>query len=180
MHIDHEFYSCDVTDPNTDDLITLTITFKSGVNPDASQMEYIAAAPVERRASYTGSGLPFSSAQMAFDNTPNKGSIQMNTYTHEIVVKSPNSYYSGHGTVLIPPTVYFSFIQNGKHRKVSVKLNDGVYYRTLTYPSQRTGAMFYDNVQNLPVRSQEQVLRDSAYPQDLSTVKTFWNLKPSL
>jgi hypothetical protein len=177
MHLEHDLYSCDV-DWIEDDLVKVRISFR-GVMPDDGAITYTAAAPIERRASYSGSALPFASAQMAFENTPNSGRLQIASM-HEITLKSPNAYYAGLGTVLIPPTVYFTYIQGGKEKKLSVKLGQSAFYRTLTYPSSRADAMFYDNVRNLPVRSQEQVFRDSAYPTNASDVKSFWNLKPSL
>ena len=38
--------------------------------------------------------------------------------------------------------------------------------------------MFYKSLQTLPVRSQEQILRDSAYPKKNKMPKNFWGLTP--
>ena len=54
----------------------------------------------------------------------------------------------------------------------------------LTYPPTnktvaRANPMFYDNRENLPIRSQEKVLRDSCYPDANKMPKDFWGLKPA-
>ena len=46
--------------------------------PDSMKLTYVAAAPVEWRSSFTGSGLPFTSKDQAFHNTPNQGTAMVN------------------------------------------------------------------------------------------------------
>lgn len=142
-------------------------------------VEYIAAAPTDLRASYTGSGLPFASPEMAMQGTPNKGTITLEAgNAFKINLKMPNSHYAALGTVLVPPTLYLTFFDMNlqKERTVSIVVDEPIPYRTLTYPNQRTSAMFYDV--KLPVRSQEQILRDSAYPCQMVQAPNFWGLKP--
>ena len=53
----------------------------------------------------------------------------------------------------------------------TIQIDEGIPFRTLTYPSPpsknpRTSPMFYHCGKNqLPIRGQEQVLRDSGYPE---------------
>lgn len=144
------------------------------------RVSYIAASPADFRASYTGSALPFTSPEMALQGTPNKGTLQLDSENgFQMTLKLPNSYYSGHGTVLVPPTVYLTFATSeAPERTVAVKLNEPLPYRTLTYPNGRTSAMFYDVP--LPVRSQEQILRDAAYPShSMQMPQNHWGLKPA-
>lgn len=146
---------------------------------------YSAANPPDYRATYTGSGLPFANQAMAFENSPNKGKAQLIDGNFEIKLMYPNSYYVGLGTVMIQPTVFLEYFTNdGKKRNTSIKLSDGIPYRMLTYPMSftlaRKDAMFYNNHHHLPVRSQEQVLRDSAYPSVNRMPDNFWGLKPAL
>lgn len=146
---------------------------------------YYAANPPDYRATYTGSGLPFANHQQAFENTPNKGKVNVVNDTFEIQLMYPNSYYVGLGTVLIPPTVFIEYeTRQGHTRVIDIKLSDGIPYRLLTYPMQytmaRKDAMFYSHGWKLPVRTQEQVLRDSAYPQFNKMYSNFWGLKPPL
>jgi hypothetical protein len=146
---------------------------------------YLAANPPDYRATYTGSGLPFANQHQAFENTPNKGKVQVIDGTFEIKIMYPNSYYIGLGTVLVPPTLYLEYYNTeGKTRKVSIKLSDGIPYRLLSYPMQNTlprkDAMFYSFGWQMPVRTQEQVIRDSAYPDKNIMHANFWGLKPPL
>ena len=153
------------------------------------KLYYIAAAPPDYRATFSGSGLPFANQVQAFQHTPNKGYVTVNGYgsEFEINLMTPNAYYVGLGTVYVPPTLYLEFVsQNGVKRNVSVKLSDGIPYRSLTHPgpgqntAPRSGPMFYATQFYLPVRSQEQILRDSGYPQENKMNSDFWGLKPPL
>ena len=159
-----------------------------GVITDAvigNEVRYIAASPADRRASFTGSGLPFHSEKQAFEGTPNKGRITLNANTFEIKLLFPNSYYVELGNKLVPPTLYVHYTTgNSEERMVSIKLSDPIPYRLLGYPKDftqpRTGPTFYHAHHNLPVRSQEAILRDSAYPSKNKMSEDFWGLKPAL
>lgn len=147
-------------------------------NVVGGRIRYAAAAPADRRSSFSGSGLPFSNNAQAFDNTPNQGSLelQMGNAFEITLAGIPNSYYAGLGTVLIPPTVYI-FYNNGSGEKiVSIQVTDSIPYRTLTYPSVRSGVEFYKGGFELPVRSQEQILVDGRYPE--RSHPDFWGLRP--
>ena len=53
----------------------------------------------------------------------------------------------------------------------------------LTYPQtpitiSRESPKFYDGGFQMPIRTQEQILRDSAYPSNNKMPKNFWGLKP--
>ena len=68
----------------------------------------------------------------------------------------------------------------------TIQIDEGIPFRTLTYPSPpsknpRTSPMFYHCGKNqLPIRGQEQVLRDSGYPEVNKMPNNFWGLKPPL
>lgn len=146
---------------------------------------YIAAAPADHRANYTGSGLPFYNQIQAFENTPNIGIINIGyNNTFEIKLLTPNSYMVGLGSVTIPPTLYIEFIDlNGKKKNISIKVSNGIPYRTLTYPltpRPRENTTFYDSQFYLPVRSQEQILIDSGYPKINMMPLNHFGLKPPM
>jgi len=123
---------------------------------------------------------------MAFDNTPNKGSVKVSPgNSFSIQIKYPNSYYAGLGTVIIPPTLFISFMDNNDvETVVHIPVSKGIPYRLLTYPMQYTKArkdcMFYEGGWELPVRTQEQILLDSAYPSRNRMDDNFWGLKPPM
>ena len=62
-------------------------------------------------------------------------------------------------------------------------MGNGIPFRMLTYQQtpvtvSRDSPNFYNGGFNLPVRTQEQILRDSAYPDKNTMPKNFWGLRP--
>lgn len=154
-------------------------------------IQYKAANPMDKRSSFSGSGLPFANYYQAFENSPNKGEVELSLgNVFEIQLLMPNSYYVSLGTVLVCPTLFIEY-NNGEMKKIiPIKLNNPVPFRSLTYPisqyhASRQNATFYEGMKDLPVRSQEQILRDSAYPETFNkndkhenVPMNFWGLKP--
>ena len=138
--------------------------------------------------SYSGSGLPFHDSIQAYQKSPNVGAVKAVNRKFEFRIKFPNSYYVGLGSLYVPPVVHFKICEEGSDTKKyhTIELGNGIPYRTLTYPSPpsnrpRDSPMFYYcNKNQLPVRTQEQVLRDSGYPEDNKMHDNFWGLKPPL
>ena len=144
------------------------------------RISYTASAPPDFHASFTGSGLPFANPSMAFGGSPNNGEMEVGSQNKfDITITMPNSFYSGLGTVLVTPSLFIRYNDNSV---ITIELGNGIPYRMLTYPSTTTAprksAMFYDGTWELPVRTQEQILRDSAYPSTDKMHSNFWGLKP--
>ena len=75
-------------------------------------------------------------------------------------------------------------ICNDKNIAVSkiqhINLSEGIPFRTLTWSPKRNwsnGPMFYNN-KDLPIRSQYEILLDSAYPNINKVPANFWGKKP--
>ncbi len=137
--------------------------------------------------SYSGSGLPFHDSIQAYQKSPNVGAVKAVNRKFEFRVKFPNAYYVGLGSLYVPPVVHFKICEEGSDAKKyhTIELGKGIPYRTLTYPSPpsnrpRDSPLFYHCGKSLPVRTQEQVLRDSGYPEDNRMHDNFWGLKPPL
>lgn len=83
-------------------------TIRGKVNAAGQQrLRFWAAAPVERRQSLVGSGLPFATEQQATENTPNQGNFQVSADgSFEFSVRVPNSYYTCQGNTLVSPQVH--------------------------------------------------------------------------
>ena len=145
-------------------------------------IKYNASNPPNYNSSYSGSCLPFPNETVAFENTPNRGVAEVINGDFSFVLQYPNSYYTNMGTVYMPPQVRMVLVDKDNKELSSIltlNLGEGVPFRTLTWPKQRNwnnGAMFYNN-QNLPVRSQNQILLDNAYPSINVTPKNFWGMK---
>lgn len=149
---------------------------------DTGTIRFIASAPPDRRASFSGSGMPFASASQAFFNTPNQGQVALATDgTFEVrLAAHPNSYYAGIGTVLVPPCVHVMYTCRGVLHRAAIKVAEvGVPFRLLTYPSTRSGPEFYDVPEQLAM-TQEAIFRASAFPTDNRQPSSFWQSKPSV
>jgi len=153
-----------------------------------SKIMYFAANPAEEnKHSFSSNGLPYPNPDIAFDNTKNVGAVKAVNGEFTIKLNYPNSYYVGMGSLYIPPHIHLKLCDPEFEDKLfSIKLGEGIPYRTLTHPAPpslnfRVSPLFYSNP-NLPIRSQEQILRDSSYPEyEGSPPKipdNFWGLRP--
>ena len=141
--------------------------------------------PPTYTTSFTGSGLPYANPTMAYDNTPNRGMTTANNGNFEFRLRYPNSYYMGLGTVCVEPSCHIKLCGDNSDGKIhTIKLGNGIPFRMLSYPPTsdtraRANPSFYEGRDKLPVRTQEQVLRDSGYPEANVMPKDFWGLTPS-
>ena len=186
FHFDDEF--CEgVVETQSDGNIVVKGDLK--INQPNVKIVYWASNPPDFNTSFSGSALPFYSPDQAFSKMVNAGSLITNGYSFEFKLFYPNSYYVGLGSVYIPPQVYIKICNpNIKSNVQVVNLGNGVPFRTLAHtapPSKnnRNSPFFYTN-ENLTIRSQEQILRDSGYPSfnilPPKTPDNFWGLKPPL
>jgi hypothetical protein len=156
--------------------VTVTVDLPAGID---QRIWYLAARPADRRASFSGSMLPFPAETMAFHGTPNAGTLRTSDAA-TIKFAYPNAYYAR--TELVPPVLYVLYSVNGRKEIVSLRLNS-TPYRDIAFPEQRTSPLFYAT--ECPVRDQYRVLLDSAYPTSrtfsthTSTPAEFWSLKPA-
>lgn len=148
-------------------------------------VKYSACNPPTYNTSFAGSGLPFPNEDVAFDNTPNRGVVEITNGYFSFSIKYPNSYYINMGTVYVAPHVKILLVNQNNEILGEVKtvnLGEGIPYRTLTWPNQRDwsdGPLFYKtNIDDLPVRTQYQILLDSAYPSTNNMPSNFWGTKP--
>lgn len=111
-----------------------------------ADIEYIAPAPLDRRASFTGSGLPYPSARHAFSDSPNQGRARSGGDGRvELAIVSPNGFYECSGTEYHDPFVILRFAdgQTETHALPQAATVCRVQ-RDLTYHEARTSPMFYE------------------------------------
>lgn len=162
-------------DPMSSD-VTVNITLTDVV--DNNEIRYVAAAPADYRYNFSGSALPFANPSQAFENTPNKGKITMSGNTFQVKLLYPNSYYIGLGTVMVPPMLSLHYKSNGEEKTLNIKIAESIPYRYLNHPESRVSPMFYHGTDELEVRTQEQILRESSYPSTNTMPSNYWGLKP--
>ena len=152
-----------------------------GINmANALNVKYWAASCPTCGYSFTGSCLPFPNEDVAYENTPNQGTIEIYDINFSLKFIKPNSYYTNQGKVLVKPHVNIMFM-TGDNKPLGtiykIDIDNYIPYRTLSM--ERKNVMFYHNAP-LPIRTQEEIIRDSAYPeQTMKEHKNFWGLKPS-
>lgn len=133
--------------------------------------------------SYSGAGIPFPNEKMAFEGNQNNGIVKVINGNFEILVDYPNSYYTDFGTVYVPPQINIQFVDSNNNdisKVYTIKLGNGIPFRSQSWSKKRNwndGPMFYYNP-DLPIRTQEQILIDSAYPCSNQEPNNFWGLTP--
>ena len=144
---------------------------------------YWAAAPPTYGVSFSGSGMPYPSPEVAYDRTPNKGVINVVNGSFNFSIKYPNAYYIGLGSLYIPPHINFKVsAQSNPDSYFSVQLDDGIPFRMLTYPAPpsqkpRVSPLFYCEPEH-GARTQEDILRNSSYPSTHTMPPNFWGDRP--
>jgi len=152
-------------------------------NSPTSKLYFWAAAPPTFGTSYSGSGMPYPSPEVAYDRTPNKGVVSVVNGQFSINMKYPNAYYTGLGSLYIPPHINFKVCEDGKSDSYfSVQVDDGIPFRMLTYPAPptnkpRISPLFYLEPEK-GARSQETILRVSGYPTTNTMPDNFWGERP--
>lgn len=155
------------------------------------KVRYIAAAPTHFSGSYMGSGLIYPSREVAFENTPTKGTLDGISF--DLYIRTPSAYTNNNNNDFHPPEILFiydvsdsSTVSGKKEKVVAIPVGNQIPYRNLHYyPNARNehGVFFYDNLFVKPVRTQEQILRDSGYPERTITTykipRDFWGNTPA-
>ena len=164
----------------------IEITGKLKINVPNAKIIYWAANPPDFNVSFSGSGLPYPSPEIAFQNTKNVGAVNAESGVFKIRLFYPSAYYVALGSLYVPPHVHLKICEEGYDKYFSIKIGAGIPYRTLTYPAPpslnpRLDPLFYQNEQ-VTVRTQEQILLDSAYPE-YETIppeipSNFWGKRP--
>lgn len=146
------------------------------------ELHWWGASPIERRTSYSGSGLPYPNPDIAYEKTVNQGKIKLNNNKFDFVLHDiPNSYYVANGTIYVHPTINIRVVRKTHQKQYNIELGQGVPFRHLTWSGQpnvepRSSALFYNTRFSLPFDNQEGILRRSAYPEQQIMPEDFWGL----
>ena len=201
------------------------VSLSSDMNPSDLKIVYWAANPPDYIQSFSGSGLPFPNPQVAYQNTPNLGAVNLQGNTYSFDILFPNSYYTQLGTIYNEPRVSLKLCSSNKDYDIqTIILQNPIPYRSLAYAApyltipRTTGncqkknnvdlscstygvcknepqtpgdvgkvvdkncmPFFYTNFyqqQPNPLRSQEQILWESKFPDKMKWFPNFWGNKP--
>lgn len=120
----------------------------------------IAPNTFDINASYSGTGLPFPCADIAFHNTKNVYLIKLNKF--DTIFEYPNSYYSVANKKKLVSSIFFVLESHDDHREfVRIELKDLYPLRTLINRESRTGPEFYSKkYDHLPIDTSENIMRE--------------------
>ena len=127
--------------------------------PDDMEVRWISAAPPDRRTSFSGSGLPFSSQEQAFHSAPHGVARVDPSGAYEIRLEGvPNSYHVRSSEHPVPPQVTVEWTSRGRRHLETIGVGRA------TEPSRSLRASCLDHRASFSdVRTQEDYLRSSGY-----------------
>ena len=133
LHFDNDFCKGIVEQNDSGNII---VRGNIKIPSSNTKLVYWASNPPDFNYSFSGSALPFSSADQAFSNMVNVGTTNTIGNSFEFKLFYPNSYYVGLGSVLVPPQVYIKICNGDSVSNVQViNLGPPMPSRTLTYPA---------------------------------------------
>lgn len=147
-------------------------------------IKFWAANPPTYSQSFSGSALPYPSEEVAFHNSSNVGVVPVKNGKFSFSITFPNSYYDNMGSVYVPPQIKIKACNNANiavSKIQQINLSEGVPFRTLTWTPKKNpdiGCMFYCNP-GLKARTQEEILKASAYPVVNKVPNNFWGERPA-
>ncbi len=153
----------------------------TGLGIEPQHIRWLAAAPVTRGIGFAGSGLPYPNREIALDDTPHRGELASPDGSFSLLLNGiPAGYYSGLGSVYVPPLIeFFSTTRDGKRLHAALWINDtAAPYRWISgapaplrpaAPDEESmgRAMYYSGREAIPLfDSQEALLRARGYPAE--------------
>jgi len=155
----------------------------TGLGTVPQKIIFIAAAPTTRGIGFAGSGQPYPSKEIAYSNTPNTGSVVSPDGSFSIQLKGiPAGYFTGLGSIYIPPSVEFhSFTADKRTFYTTLLINETAApwrwasgapapMKPVADTPDSTGrAMYYIGRETLPLfKNQEAELRARGYPGEMT------------
>lgn len=171
-----------------DKKISITGIITDNYKNKIKEINYTAADPPEERYSFSGTGMPFHNFNQAITKGINKGNVPVVNNKFNFELELPNSYYETLGTVYKGSTIFIKTCETDKYEEIC--LDSNIPFRFLNHPAinsyksvtekmYKPSSPFFYNL-DLPQRSQQQILIDSAYSCTEKMPDNFWGLKPSL
>ena len=163
---------------------SVTVTGRiTGLGSLTQTIHWKAAAPTTRGISFAGSGQPYPNKEIAYENTPHQGVVESPDGSFTIQLKGiPAGYYTGLGSIYVPPIVEFNSVaKGGKTFQSTLWINDtAAPFRWISgapatmrpeidTPDSTGRAMYYFGREQMHLfDNQEAQLRARAYPGDMT------------
>ena len=131
----------------------------------------IAGNPIDKKSSYSGTGLPFPCADIAFEETKNVHNIDQSGYINATFTY-PNSYYTvGDKKKVISSLFFILEYHDGNKEFIRFELKDLYPLRTLVNREGRNGPEFYSSKYDmLPIDTAEILMREYAKLKELQNL----------
>ena len=158
MIFENSFVKCDIK--TVDDCRNIHLTGIVYNRPMYKNVVFVANSPVDRKASYSGTGLPFPCADIAFEGSKNVAMVDNNGII-DIKFSYPNSYYSVANKKKIISSVFLIIEPiDGQKEFIRFELDDLYPLRTLTNRETRLGPEFYSNkYEILPIDTSHEIMK---------------------
>lgn len=109
-----------------------------------ADVEYLAPAPLDRRTSFSGSGMPYPSARHAFSNSPNQGRARTGPDGElKLRLTRPCGFYECCGTAYTAPFVLVRYAADGTCERHTLPDGADRGLRDIAWPDTRTSPLFY-------------------------------------
>uniref|UniRef100_A0A6C0BK97 Uncharacterized protein n=1 Tax=viral metagenome TaxID=1070528 RepID=A0A6C0BK97_9ZZZZ len=109
-----EFKGEDIMGTITYDQLHDTFTIAGWVDTRVKTIDYWAANPIWKNVSYSGSGLPYPTPEIAYDQTPNHGRLTVIKGQFKFIIQHPSEYYVKGGKQLLRPRVHLRLLDSDK------------------------------------------------------------------
>lgn len=162
INFENEYIRCNVEIFNNSENISIK-GYLNDIN-NYKKVILLAANSVEKRASYSGSGLPFPCPEIAFENTPNVYEVPRSGII-DIVFTYPNSYYTVANKEKVISSIFLILETFDNNKQfIRLELEDLYVLRTLVDRETRNGPQFYsDKYDILPIDTAENTMINYAY-----------------
>lgn len=158
MDFQNNFVKCRVQILDKCDSIRITGSVLNRNNFKSAML--LAPNPIDKNASYSGTGLPFPCADIAFEETTNTKEIDVSG-VFDVKFSYPNSYYTVANKKKIISSIFFILdkVEGGKEF-IRFELKDMYPLRSLVNRESRTGPEFYsDKYDILPVDTANAIMK---------------------
>lgn len=158
MNFENDFVQCSVQIIGKCDGIKIT---GNVLNRNTFKNVFLLAPnAIDKKSSYSGTGLPFPCADVAFEGSPNKKEIDESGIIN-VDFSYPNSYYTVSKKQKIISSIFFILERvDGNKEFLRFELKDNYPLRTLVNRESRNGPEFYsDKYDILPIDTANAIMK---------------------